>query len=382
VTSTSDGSPPGWPADGVVLITGGTGFLGTALARRLLAYGARVRILARSAARARELAALGAEIVTGDIADHAAVRAAAVGARTVYHLAGPLLIPGVPAAEYHRAHVLGTATVLDCCAESLTLERLVHCSTTGVLGITGERPAAEDDPFRPTTDYERAKAAAETEVRRAIAAGLPAVIARPGLVYGPGDVHLASFFQAIARGVFLPIGRRPTWLHPIYIDDMTEALIQCGQQAAALGECFHFAGTTPVPISELARAIARAEGARVLPGYLPLTVARAAARFGDLLPPRARQRAPLTSSRLEFLTNSRMYDVGRARERLGFVAATDLREGIAHAVAWYGAHGYLPARPDAASSLAPPRFAASRASEPADKPAAEAAGNRTGELTW
>jgi dihydroflavonol-4-reductase len=358
--TTSGHPPPGWPASGVVLITGGTGFLGTALARRLLADGAKVRILARSAGRASEMAALGAEIVTGDITDRDAVRAATAGARTVYHLAGPLLIPGVPAAEYHRAHVLGTAAVLKCCAESPTLERLVHCSTTGVLGITGERRATEDDPFRPTTDYERAKAAAETEVRRKVADGLPAVIARPGLVYGPGDVHLASFFQAITRGVFLPIGRRAAWLHPIYIDDMTEALVQCGKQDAALGGCFHFAGTAPVPISELARTIAHATGARVLPGYLPLTVARAAARFGDLLPPRARQRAPLTSSRLEFLTNSRMYDVSRATERLGFVAATDLPDGIARAVAWYRAHGYLPARPDKAS------FAA----------------NRAGELTW
>lgn len=380
MTSTDDGTLPGWPAGGVVLITGGTGFLGTALARRLLAGGARVRILARSATRAGELAAFGAEVVTGDITDRAAVHAAIDGVRTVYHLAGPLLIPGIPAAEYHRAHVLGTRTVLDGCAQSPTLERLVHCSTTGVLGITGERPGTERDPFRPTTDYERAKAAAETEVRRRIADGLPAVIARPGLVYGPGDIHLASFFQAIARGVFLPIGRRPAWLHPIYTDDMTEALIQCGAQAAALGECFHFAGTTPVPISELARVIAHAEGARVLPGYLPLPAARAAARFGDLLPPLARQRAPLTSSRLEFLTNSRIYDVGKARERLGFVAATDLKEGIAHAVAWYRAHGYLPAGRAVANSAAPPRFAMPQ--EPAAEPAAKAAGNRTGELTW
>lgn len=328
---------------GLVLITGGTGFLGTALARRLLAGGARVRVLARSAARAAELAALGAEIATGDITDHAAVRAAADGARTVYHLAGPLLVPGVPAAEYHRAHVLGTATVLDCCAGAPALDRLVHCSTTGVLGITGERPAAEDATFRPVTDYERAKAAAETEVRRRIEGGFPAVIARPGLVYGPGCSHLASFFQAINRGVFLPIGRRPAWLHPIYIDDMTEALVQCGRQPAALGECFHFAGAAPVTVAEMARSIARAEGARVLPGYLPLSVARAAARLGDLLPARARRRVPLTSSRLEFLTNSRVYDVRKARDLLGFVAATDLADGIAHAVAWYRVHGYLPA---------------------------------------
>ena len=283
----------------------------------------------------------------------------------MYHLAGPLLVPGVPAAEYHRVHVLGTATVLDCCAESPTLERLVHCSTTGVLGITGERPAVEDDPFRPTTDYERAKAAAETGVRGAIAVGLPAVIARPGLVYGPGDVHLASFFQAIARGVFLPIGRRAAWLHPIYIDDMTEALIQCGQRSSALGECFHFAGTTPVPISELARAIASAEGPGCCRGTYrsPWLVRQPGSatcfRRGRGSAPRSRQ-AGLSSSPTAGCTTS----AGRGNG-LASSPRTDLREGITRAVAWYRAHGYLPARPDVASSAALPRFAASRALEPA-----------------
>jgi nucleoside-diphosphate-sugar epimerase len=355
-------SPAGHPARAAepVLITGATGFLGGALTRRLLADGARVRVLARSAAKAQPLAESGAEVVTGDITDAAAVRAAVDGTRVVYHLAGPLLVPGVPAEEYHRAHVRGTLTVLDACAAAPGLERLVHCSTTGVLGVTGDRRAAEDDPFEPTTDYERAKAAAESEVRRRIADGLPVVIARPGLVYGPGDVHLASFFQAIGRRMFLPIGRRPAWLHPIYIDDMTEGLIQCGRQQAALGECFHFAGAAPVPISQLARVIAHALGTRPLPGYIPLAAARAVARVGDLLPPGIRQRAPLTSSRLDFLTHSRMYDVSKARELLGFVAATDLPVGVASAVAWYREHGYLPA------------------GEPADGAAAE----RTGELAW
>ena len=334
--------PPGRPL-GLVLVTGATGFLGGALTRRLLADGARVRVLARSADKARVLAGLGAEVVTGDITDQAAVGAAVHGATTVYHLAGPLLVPGVPTEEYRRAHVFGTRLVLDSCAAEPGLERLVHCSTTGVLGVTGAHRAEEDEPFRPTNDYERAKADAETEVRRRMGDGLPVAIARPGLVYGPGDIHLLSFFRAIERRMFLPIGRRPAWLHPIYIDDMIEGLVRCGRQDAALGECFHFAGTAPVPISELARVIARALGIRPLPGYIPLPVAKAVAGLGDLLPPEPRQRAPLTTSRLEFLTNSRMYDVDKARRVLGFAAATSLPAGIARAVAWYWEHGYLPA---------------------------------------
>jgi nucleoside-diphosphate-sugar epimerase len=331
---------------GPVVVTGGTGFLGAALTRRLLADGARVRVLTRSPAKARALADLGANLVAGDVTDETAVRAALDDARVVYHLAGPLLVPGVPAAEYQRAHVTGTQVVLDCCARAPGLDRLVHCSTTGVLGATGCRPAAEDAPWRPANAYERAKADAEAEVRRRGAGGLPVVIARPGLVYGPGDLHLLSFFQAIQRGLFLPIGRRPAWLHPVYIGDMTEALVRCGQWPAAIGECFHFAGTAPVPIAGLAREIARAEGSRLPPGYIPLPVAQAVAALGDRLPPALRQRAPLTRDRLEFLTHSRVYDVSKARRLLGFTARTDLPAGLARTVAWYRRHGHLRPRPE------------------------------------
>jgi nucleoside-diphosphate-sugar epimerase len=325
-------------------VTGGTGFLGAALIRRLLADGADVRVLARSPAKAKPLTELGADVVIGDVTDEAAMRAAMDGARVVYHLAGPLLVPGVPAAEYQRAHVMGTRVVLDCCAAAPDLERLVHCSTTGVLGVTGDRPAAEDAPWRPTNMYEQAKADAETEVRRRCESGLPVAIARPGLVYGPGDIHLLPFFQAVQRRLFLPIGRRKAWLHPIYIDDMTEALVRCAQRRAAIGECFHLAGTEPVPIAELAREIARAEGTRLPPGNVPLAVARVVAGLGDRLPPKLRQGAPLTSSRLDFLTHSRVYDVSKARRLLDFAAPTDLPTGIARTVAWYRQHGHLPPR--------------------------------------
>jgi dihydroflavonol-4-reductase len=121
------------------LVTGGTGFLGTSLTRRLLLDGARVRVLARSRARAKPLADLGAEITVGDIADRAAVRAAVDGMQVVFHLAGPLLVSGMPAAEYRRTHVLGTELVLDCCAKASGFERFVYCSTTGVLAVPADK---------------------------------------------------------------------------------------------------------------------------------------------------------------------------------------------------------------------------------------------------
>lgn len=341
------------PTD-TVLVTGATGFLGGNLARHLLADGARVRVLARSASRAQPLADLGAQVITGDVTSQAAVMAAIEGTQVVYHLAGRLFEPWVPAQEYARVHIDGTRVLLDCCEGAPRLTRLVHCSTTGVLGPTGDRPAAEDAPVRPSNAYEETKAQAEHLVEGAGKRGLPVVIARPGLVYGPGDLHLAPFFAAVLRRRFRPIGRRPVWLHPVYVDDLTAALRACASDDRAVGECFHLAAPRPVTLAELAHEIARAAGTRAAAGIIPLWTARTVARAGDLLPPRLRASAPLTTSRLDFLTHSRVYDVSKAERLLGFTARTDLAAGIAETMTWYRGNGYLPpAGPAGVAALTP-----------------------------
>ncbi len=324
-------------------MTGATGFLGTNLVRRLLDGGERVRVLARSTARASELVALGAEVVAGDITDPKAVAAAVDGVDVVYHLAGRLFIPGVPETEYRRTHVDGTRVLLRQCQEHEGLRRFVHCSTTGVLGATGDNAAGENAPFAPTNAYEATKAEAELAVREAWALGFPAVIIRPGLVYGPGDMHLLGFFRAVLRHQFRPIGRVPVWLHPIYVDDMTEGMVLAAEHPAALWECFHIAGRQPATLAMLADAIARAAGTTLRDGHIPMAAARALAAVGDRLPPRLRRSAPMTSSRLDFLTHSRVYDVSKAGRVIGFSAATELADGIARTVAWYRRMGYLPA---------------------------------------
>lgn len=336
------GAAPDDARGATVLVTGATGFLGACLVRRLVAGGGTgVRILVRSPARAQPLIDLGAEPVVGDITDPGAVAAAVDGVAVVYHLAGRLLAPGIPAQEYHATHVQGTKLLLDTCRREPRVERFVHCSTTGVLGVTGDRPADERAPLRPTNVYESTKAEAELAVREAWRDGFPAVVVRPGLVYGPGDLHLLAFFRAILGRRFRPIGRRPVWLHPIYIDDMTEALVRCGERRAAVGECFHIAGREPVSLAGLAAAIASAGGTRLPSGRIPLPAAQAVAVVGDRLPSRLRRSAPLTSSRLEFLTHSRVYDVAKAQRLLDFEAATDLATGTARSMAWYRGHGYL-----------------------------------------
>jgi nucleoside-diphosphate-sugar epimerase len=218
-------------------------------------------------------------------------------------------------------------------------------STTGVLGEPGDWAADEEAPCAPTNAYEDSKWKAEQLVREAIQQGLPAVIVRPGLVFGPGDLHLLGFYRSIQRGLFRPIGNHAVWLSVIYVDDMADALACCGQHPMAVGECFNIAHPKPVTIATLAQTISAALGKTFPSGIIPLPVAQAVATIGDLLPPKLKPLAPLTHSRLDFLTHSRYYDVSKSQRLLGYVAPTELTVGVERTVAWYREQGYLGGNP-------------------------------------
>ena len=325
------------------LVTGGTGFLGKHLVRTLMARGASVRVLTRSHIKGRSLTERDVDVVVGGIDDLDALRLAVSDMEVIYHLAGKLFIQGTPAGEYERIHVEGTRALLATSQDSPDLRRFIHVSTTGVLGPTGDQPANEDAPTAPTNAYERSKLEAERLVGQAIQNGFPGIIVRPGLVYGPGDLHLLGFFRTIQRGLFRPIGSKPVWLHPIYVSDHTTALLSCTHNSKAVGECFHIAGEEPITIATLSSEIATAMGKKPPRGSVPLPVAWLAAAVNEVLPRRLKSLVPLPRSRLDFLTHSRIYDVSKARRLLGFTATTDLTGGMKRTVSWYRQQGYLPA---------------------------------------
>jgi nucleoside-diphosphate-sugar epimerase len=324
------------------LVTGATGFLGGALTKELIKRQQAVRILTRNEKKARQQFGDAVTIVPGDITDAAQVHQAVDGTTTIYHLAGRLYHPDVPPEMYYQAHVEGTRTLLKACQGQAQLQRIVYVSTTGVHGITGEIPAAEDAPFAPINPYEATKLEGELLAHKAYQEqGLPVCVVRPGLVYGPGDLHLLGFFVAIKRGLFRVIGGGKALLHPVYINDMVSALLLCAEQPQAPGRTYIIAGDHPVPINELATAIAHALGRNLPGGSIPLWLANFASDIFAIMPGMKGEHAPLTRSRVKFLTNSRIYDISRARSELGYAPRVELEEGIKRTAVWYRKHHYL-----------------------------------------
>lgn len=328
----------------LILVTGGTGFIGQPLIRALRAQGRAVRTLARDprTSAAQAIRAMGAEVVPGDMLNRSSLQQALAGVTHVFHLAGRLLVPGVPASDYEQLHVTGVQQFIAACAETGSVQRIVHCSTTGVLGPTGPHPADETAPLRPSNIYEKTKAQGEqVALELARRHGLKLCVARPALVYGPGDIHLLGWFRAIQRGYYAVVGRGDNLLHPIYIDDLVDGLWRCAESSNAVERVYHLVGERPLPIRELAEAIAHAVGRRLPAWHLPWRVAHGLARGFEALPGVPPARLPLTRQRLTFMMESRAYSGQRARDELQFTPQTDLDTGLHHTVAWYRQQGLL-----------------------------------------
>jgi len=324
------------------VVTGANGFLGSALVTELVKRQQPVRILVRDKEKARQQFGEAVTIVQGDITDAVQVERAVDGATTIYHLAGRLYHPSIPEELYHQTHVEGTRILLRACQGQTQLQRIVHVSTTGVYGITGETPADEEAPFAPTNPYEATKLEGERLALKAYQKqGLPVTVVRPGLVYGPGDLHLLSLFVSIHKGLFHVIAGGKALLHPVYIDDLLAAFLLCAERSQAPGRSYNIAGERPVSVRELAIAIANPLGKELPPGSIPLWLANLASDIIAVTPGMKGERAPLTRSRVQFLTHSRIYDISRARSELGYSPKIGLEEGMELTAAWYYKHHYL-----------------------------------------
>jgi dihydroflavonol-4-reductase len=326
-----------------VLVTGATGFTGGHLARHLLERGHRLALLVRpgSVARAAALRDAGAEIHAGDLADRAAVGAAAKGCEVIYHIAATYREAGQGDAAYTRVNVDGTRHVLEA-ALAAGSRRVVHCSTGGVHGHIEHPPADETAPFAPGDVYQRTKLEAE-RLAAAFGAehGLDVVIARPIGIYGPGDRRFLKMFRGLARGRFPMLGRGEVFYHLTFIDDLVRGFELCGDTPAARDREYILAGPEYTTLNELVALIAAELKVSPPTWHLPVWPAWLAGAVCEAVCVPLGIEPPIFRRRVDFYRKSRAFDTTRARRELGYNPTVDLRTGIHRTAEWYRSQGLL-----------------------------------------
>ncbi len=268
---------------GRVTLFGGTGFIGRALTRRLLAQGAQVRVAARRPEALEASDAIGLSTVEADILDDAAVQAAVVGVDAVINLVGMLSESG--RYTFTAVHEEGAGRVAAAAREA-GATRLIHVSA---LGVDRAAPAASD----------RTKAAGEEAVRREFP---EAIIVRPGLVFGPGD-HFFTGFAAMARKLpALPlIGGGETRFQPAFIDDVVAGFMALLAEATAGGRIYAFAGPRVYTFRQLLELMFAVTGHRTRLVPLPYFIAEPLGAVLEVLPA-----APLTRDQVRLLKTDKV----------------------------------------------------------------------------
>lgn len=300
------------------LVTGASGFLGNALARRLKARG-----FSRSEAA-------GVEWVKGDVADAGAVRSAVKGCDVVFHTAARVGLWG-SYEDFRRANVEGTRNVIEACREA-GVRRLVFTGSPSVVFDGGDVEGIDERaPYASSYDsfYSRTKALSEELVLTA--AGVETVSLRPHLIWGPGDRHIAPrLIERAKRGKLRRIAGKDCLVDTTYIDDCVEAHVLAASAPGAGGKAYFISQGDPRPLWSIINGILDAAGLPPVTRSVPYPAAVAAAWVLEAVWKAAglRGEPPLTRFLVKQLSTAHWFDISAARRDLGYAPKVSIEEGL------------------------------------------------------
>jgi uncharacterized protein YbjT (DUF2867 family) len=289
----------------MILVTGGTGFVGGNLIRRMRRSGLPVRAVVRGPDKAQALADQGVEVVPGDISDQASLEKVAAGAERVVHLVG--IIQEAPGVTFKAVHVEGTRNLIEA-AKKAGVRHFLYQSALGA------RPGAK-------SEYHRTKWRAEELVR---ASGIPYTILRPSLIYGPGDQFTLRLAEIIKQSPMLPvIGSGKSKIQPISIDDAVACIVKAVTSDAFLNEMYEIGGPEQLTYEEVTTAIAGALGISRPKIHLPMLFMKPVARVLETV----LRNPPVTTDQLVMLNEDNVCSTRDIREVFG-IEPMKFQEGL------------------------------------------------------
>ena len=317
-----------------VLVTGGGGFLGSAICRRLLARGDEVIAFQRSAAD--ELGKLGAQVVRGDITDADLLTTASQGADAIIHTAAKAGL-SVNYNDYFGPNVTGTENVLSACRQN-GIEKLVFTSSPSVTHSDGDIEGGDESlpyPDSYNSPYPATKALAEKQVMAANCDELHTVSLRPHLIWGPGDTHLLPKLLEKAKHGKLKLPGPNKLIDTVYIDNAANAHLLALDKlethpGVVGGKTYFISNDEPVAQAKIIGGLLEAAGVTVdihaVSPRLAITAGTVIETGWKLFG--LKSDPPLTRWSAEHLSTAHWYDISAAKRDLGYTAEVSIAEGL------------------------------------------------------
>lgn len=322
----------------MILITGGTGFIGSHLVEAIRARGEPLRCLIRRDSFKRHPFALPAEaeLVFGDLVSGEGLRDALEGAGTVIHLAG--VTKALSTSEFYSGNAQATENLARAVAGRGV--RFLHVSSLAAIGpSTDGTPLSDDAEPHPVTNYGTSKLEGERIARALVP---DAVIVRPAVVYGPRDADLLKIFRSISRGFVLEISGGERWFQAIFVKDLVDGLLAAARTPQAHGRAYFLAHTKAVSWSEMSSAAARVMLKRTRVLRIPAQLAHAVGGLAEVYSRFTGKPVIISREKVkEAQCRHWTCDTRRAAKELGFEAQTPLELGLAQTLAWYKEAGWL-----------------------------------------
>jgi dihydroflavonol-4-reductase len=327
----------------LVLVTGASGFVGSAVARMAAQQGFDVRVLVRAGSPRTNLAGLDAQIVVGDMRDVASMRVALAGVRYLFHVAADYRLWAPDPSEIERANLEGAQATMQAALDA-HVQRIVYTSSVATLKVTPS--GASTDETAPLTAsqaigvYKRSKVLAEREVERMIAQhGLPAVIVNPSTPIGPRDVKPTPTGRIIVEAA---TGKIPafvdTGLNLVHVDDVAAGHL-LALQRGRIGQRYILGGEN-LPLQQMLADIAHLTGRKPPTLRLPRWPLYPLA-LGAEMAARITKREPfVTVDGLRMSKNRMYFTSAKAQQELGY-HARPYHEGLRDAINWFREAGYL-----------------------------------------
>lgn len=326
-----------------VLITGGTGFIGTRLVTKCIERGDSVKVLGQTNNAVenenyKKIKDLGAEVFLKGITEKDFINEVTKDVDTVYHLAAAQHEMNIPDKVFWDVNVEGTRNLLESSILS-GVSKFIHGSTIGVYGIL-EGVIDEESKCNPDNIYGKTKLEGE-KLALSYSEKLNVSVIRIPETYGPGDRRLLKLFKAINKKSFPIIGDGKNLHHLIYVDDLIEGFFLAGKSQNSNGEVFLLAGEKPISTNDMVQIVAASLGVSKSNLRIPLTpVWILATIIENIFRPLGIQ-PPIHRRRVDFYKKSFTLSSKKAEEFLEFNQKYSFEEGVRETAKWYKENNLL-----------------------------------------